>query len=121
MNIINNAVAAMKEGGILSVSAEHMRNNVYVHFEDTGPGIASDNLYRIFDPFFTTKEVGDGTGLGLAVSYSIIKKIGGEILVRNRSASDTGKSGAVFSLHLPIAEDLSTKDFAPAMSGDENE
>ena len=104
MNIINNAIAAMKDGGILKVTAEQIQNKVYIHFEDTGNGIAPENLSRIFDPFFTTKEVGEGTGLGLSVSYSIIKKIGGEILVNSRTASDTQKSGTIFSLHLPVAE-----------------
>ena len=64
---------------------------------DNGPGIPNEVLNRIFDPFFTTKEVGTGTGLGLSISYSIMEKLGGRILV----ASEVGK-GTTFSLYIPI-------------------
>jgi len=121
LNIINNAISAMKDGGFLKVTAEHVLNEVHIHFEDTGTGIAPENFSRIFDPFFTTKEVGEGTGLGLAVSYSIIKKIGGEILVKNRIASDTQESGTTFSLHLPVAENRSTGIQMIAQPGDDYE
>ena len=121
LNIINNAIAAMKDGGLLKVTAEQVPDEIHIHFEDTGTGIAPENLSRIFDPFFTTKEVGEGTGLGLAVSYSIIKKIGGEILVNSRTTSDTQESGTIFSLHLPVAENRTTEIQRIAQPGDDYE
>ncbi len=63
---------------------------------DSGSGIADGNLERLFDPFFTTKPVGTGTGLGLSISYSIIKRMGGDISVQ----SEVGK-GTTFTLFLP--------------------
>ncbi|MNG25228.1 Wide host range VirA protein [compost metagenome] len=64
---------------------------------DTGGGIAEENLTRVFEPFFTTKPVGQGLGLGLAVSYGIVRELGGSLEVSN------GPAGAVFSLTLPAA------------------
>jgi len=64
---------------------------------DTGTGISPEHLSRIFDPFFTTKGTGEGTGLGLSVSYGIVKDHGGEILVESRP----GK-GSVFTVILPV-------------------
>jgi signal transduction histidine kinase len=64
---------------------------------DTGYGIGKKNLSRIFDPFFTTKPTGEGTGLGLSVSYGIIKNYEGEILVESRR----GK-GSTFTVVLPV-------------------
>jgi signal transduction histidine kinase len=68
-----------------------------IRFSDTGKGIAAENLHRIFDPFFTTKSASKGTGLGLAVSYGIIKKHGGDIAVE----STMGK-GTTFTVRLPV-------------------
>ena len=68
-----------------------------VSFADTGPGIPPEIMYKIFDPFFTTKPTGMGTGLGLAVSYGIIKDHDGEIHVD----SAPGK-GATFVIQLPV-------------------
>jgi signal transduction histidine kinase len=71
--------------------------NVEIVFSDTGQGIPGEHIHKIFDPFFTTKDAFKGTGLGLAVSYGIIKKHGGEIEV----ASEIGK-GTTFTVRLPI-------------------
>ncbi|HXK27772.1 MAG TPA: ATP-binding protein, partial [Candidatus Binatia bacterium] len=68
-----------------------------ISFEDDGAGIAPENLDRIFDPFFTTKDVGEGTGLGLTVSYGIIKDHEGEIKVE----SELGKFTR-FLIYLPM-------------------
>jgi signal transduction histidine kinase len=76
-----------------------------VEVEDTGSGIDPKNLSRIFDPFFTTKPVGQGTGLGLSLSYSIVQKHGGRIEVR----SEVGK-GTVFRVVLPIQSPINKAD-----------
>ena len=72
-------------------------DNVKIAIEDTGSGIAPENLSRIFDPFFTTKPVGQGTGLGLSLAYGIMQKHRGKIEVH----SQLGK-GTCFTLTLPI-------------------
>jgi two-component system NtrC family sensor kinase len=77
------------------------RQYIEIEFTDTGPGIPEEHLGRVFEPFFTTKPVGKGTGLGLAVSYGIIKKHGGNIFVR----SEAGK-GASFHVRLPVESNL---------------
>ena len=99
MNLILNARHAMKEAGILSLATTHrpIQGRVEVKISDTGYGIQKQDLPRIFDPFFTTKPTGEGTGLGLSVSYGIVKNHGGEILVE----SDVGK-GSTFTVVLPL-------------------
>ncbi len=102
VNIITNAFQTMTEdgdGGCLTIRTEQQDGLIRIVFSDTGPGITPEDLGRIFDPFFTTKEVGDGTGLGLSVSYGVIKEHGGEITV----ASDPGE-GATFTIDLPIRQ-----------------
>ena len=97
MNIIFNAVDAMPEGGTLTLSTEPQEDDwVEVKIADTGIGMTEDLKGRIFDPFFTTKGV-TNSGLGLSVSYGIVKRHGGEILVE----SEVGK-GTTFLIHLPI-------------------
>lgn len=96
-NIVLNAIQAMRDGGCLTVSAAAKGDEVVISFRDTGIGIPEENLGRIFDPFFTTKEVGEGTGLGLSVSFFIVKQHQGTIDVE----SQVGK-GACFTIHLPL-------------------
>jgi signal transduction histidine kinase len=72
---------------------------VEIEFTDNGPGIPEEHLGKIFEPFFTTKSLGKGTGLGLAVSYGIIKKHNGTIFAK----SEVGK-GASFFVRLPQEE-----------------
>jgi len=105
-NLIVNAADAMTEGGKLTVTIRLMRAEsstdqryLEIVFEDTGGGIAGQDLDRIFEPFYTTKERGKGTGLGLFVSYGIIEKHGGTIDV----ASELGV-GTCFTIRLPLAE-----------------
>jgi two-component system, NtrC family, sensor kinase len=82
LNLIINAVQAMPSGGDLTIRVDQDKDSwVHITVQDTGVGIAEEHLPHIFDPFFTTKEVGQGTGLGLSVSYGIIKKHGGRITV----------------------------------------
>ena len=77
MNIILNAADAMSGSGALEIKAQRLERYVEISFSDTGPGIPVEHMEKIFDPFFTTKE--KGTGLGLAVSYNIIKSYQGDI------------------------------------------
>jgi signal transduction histidine kinase len=106
LNFITNGVDAMKNGGQLTITTRlnQQKDHIEIEFRDTGVGIMKKNLTKIFDPFFTTKDVGEGTGLGLAVSYGIIKKFGGEIQVESVSAEEnpTLTSGTVFTVKLPI-------------------
>jgi len=100
VNLFLNAIQAMPGGGALSVSAAVDRGNyVRVDVSDTGTGIPAEHLDEIFDPFFTTKKPGEGTGLGLSVSRSILEKLGGHIAVQ----SEPGQ-GTLFSVYLPRAE-----------------
>jgi signal transduction histidine kinase len=103
VNIITNAIAAMAGGGILTVKARRFGNQVQIDFSDTGHGIPPDKLGKIFDPFFTTKEPGKGTGLGLTVSYAIVKKFGGDIQVKSQTAAEGKKSGTTVTVLLPLA------------------
>jgi PAS domain S-box-containing protein len=104
LNIINNAVAAMERGGILTISAHQANGKVEVAFSDTGAGIPEEKLDKIFEPFYTTKKVGEGTGLGLSVSYGIIKRFGGDIQVVSQTEEHGDGQGTTFTVILPLAE-----------------
>lgn len=97
MNLIVNASHAIKESGVITIRTGVDGEWVWVEVSDTGVGIPAENLPRIFDPFFTTKPVGQGTGLGLSLSYNIVQKHSGRIDV----ISEVGK-GTTFTVHLPI-------------------
>lgn len=97
VNLILNAIDAMPNGGILTIRSYVEADNIIVEFEDTGTGIPKESLNKIFDPFFTTKE--KGTGLGLAVSYNIIKKMKGTLTVD----SELGR-GSLFRIVLPLID-----------------
>jgi len=101
MNLIMNAKHAIGDKGVLCLSTgmNASCNQVMVRIADTGYGIEKRNLAQIFDPFFTTKPTGEGTGLGLSVSYGIIKNHGGEILVE----SSPGE-GSAFTVVLPVRQ-----------------
>jgi signal transduction histidine kinase len=98
LNLFMNARDAMPSGGMLEVSTGAQNGSVEIEITDTGNGIPAEHLHRIFDPFFTTKASGRGTGLGLSVSYGIIKEHAGKVDVR----STPGK-GTSFRLEFPAA------------------
>lgn len=98
LNIMNNAVHAMGNDGILTITAKLIQGFIEVSFSDTGKGIKKDNIGHVFDPFFTTKDIGQGTGLGLTISYGIIQKHNGEIFAQSEGE---GK-GATFIIRLPL-------------------
>ena len=103
LNIITNAEQAMLNArgrGRLTIRtrSNHRKGFITIEIIDNGPGIPEKVQTRIFDPFFTTKDVGSGTGLGLSLSYGIIKEHGGDIFVRSRS----GKNGAHFFIEIPV-------------------
>jgi len=96
INLIQNAIQAMPQGGTLRVSLSQVNEAVALAVQDTGVGISPDNLRRIFDPFFTTKPAGEGTGLGLSVGYGIIARHHGRIDV-----DSTVGQGTTFTILLP--------------------
>lgn len=106
LNLITNARAAMKEGGTLTLKTFTDKNgkSVVVEISDTGEGIPEEQQDRIFEPFFTTKPEGEGTGLGLFVSYGIIMKYGGAIECESPIRGIRGPSqGTLFRITLPVA------------------
>jgi signal transduction histidine kinase len=100
LNLIINAVQAMKNGGRLRVGGYRNGSSVVVSVEDTGEGISEEHINRIFDPFFTTKQPGEGTGLGLWMTYEIIKSYVGDIAVSSKQGE-----GTVFTVTLKAAGD----------------
>ena len=100
LNIMMNASHAMEDSqGLLKVSSYDTGTTVNIEIADTGCGIAEENLKKIFDPFFTTKPVGQGTGLGMSISYDIVKRFQGEIKVK----SELGR-GTCFTISLPALD-----------------
>jgi signal transduction histidine kinase len=99
INLIMNAKHAVGKTGSIKLSSEFdpEAGQITVKVADTGHGIDKEHLPRIFDPFFTTKPIGEGTGLGLSVSYGIIKNHGGDILVETRP-----DKGSIFTVVLPV-------------------
>jgi two-component system NtrC family sensor kinase len=101
LNIIYNAVQAMPNGGVLRIHTYTPRVPDWIHIEfaDTGVGISAENLKHVFTPFFSTKQQSGGTGLGLYLSYSIIKREGGDLLVKSREGA-----GTTFTVKLPAVK-----------------
>jgi signal transduction histidine kinase len=103
LNLVTNAMAAMENGGDLTVrsSLERATRRAVAQVQDTGAGIRPEHMDHIFEPFFTTKPEGQGTGLGLFVSYGIVTSYGGTIECASSPASTTGKqSGTTFTVKL---------------------
>jgi len=102
LNLVQNAHQAMaRQSGerLLTVRLRRREGHVAIEVLDSGPGIASHLLSRIFDPFFTTKAPGEGSGLGLSVSYGIVGQHGGRLYAENRP-----EGGAIFVVELPAGE-----------------
>lgn len=101
VNLLSNAIDAMKGGDrrVLRVTLGHRDGRAAIEIADTGVGIAPEHLKSLFDPFFTTKETGEGLGLGLSISYGIVRELGGEILVDSAPGS-----GSTFTVVIPAID-----------------
>jgi signal transduction histidine kinase len=98
LNLINNAFAAMADGGNLEIRvARHSDNAISIEVADDGCGISESDMKRVFEPFFTTKSRTGGTGLGLSITYGLVQEIGGKIQVK----STVGK-GTRFTIIMPL-------------------
>ena len=125
VNLVVNARDAMKTGGHITIETSSVELDeespllagegaapgayAVLSVRDTGPGIPTDHLPRLFDPFFTTKDIGEGTGLGLATVYGIIRQSGGFVTVSNEPSG-----GASFTVYLPRVEEPSAAEAPPA-------
>ncbi|MBI5582238.1 MAG: two-component sensor histidine kinase [Deltaproteobacteria bacterium] len=98
LNIINNAFAAMEDGGRLKITLQRVNEeSVSVSFADTGRGIPVEDLKRVFEPFFTTKASKGGTGLGLSITYGLVRELGGTVQVES-----TVGQGTRFTVTIPL-------------------
>ncbi len=97
LNLIQNSEAATPKGGTMSIGASSVNEEIHIQVSDTGSGIAEEHLGKIFEPYFTTKQ--NGTGLGLTLTYKIIKEHGGDISVASRV-----NQGTTFTISLPIPQ-----------------
>jgi len=114
LNLVTNAAQAMgsRGGGMLTIVTRAEGRDAVLEVCDTGPGIPEDVRARIFEPFFTTKAEGEGTGLGLSVSYGIVGSHGGTIAVASSSAA-----GTTFRVTIPVLDDTAGTD-QPMMRDD---
>ena len=97
LNLVKNALAAMPGGGKLRLSADRIEDELRISVEDSGMGISEEDLPKIFEPYFTTKE--NGTGLGLTITFKIVREHDGEISVTSRPGQ-----GSTFIINLPIPQ-----------------
>lgn len=97
LNLLSNAIDALGREGTIQVKSRKIGSQIHVRVADNGPGIPASQQKRVFDPFFTTKDTGKGTGLGLWVSYNIMEKMGGGLVLK----SEAGK-GSTFTVQIPI-------------------
>lgn len=97
MNIIDNSCYAIKDKGTINIRLQKEENNVIIEIKDDGCGMTKEQTAKIFEPFYTTKPVGEGTGLGMSISYKVIQNHNGTISVE----SEEGK-GTKFTIRLPI-------------------
>ena len=105
MNLLLNAIDASGTNGAVALSMSHTADEVEIRVEDSGPGLTADEQDRLFEAFYTTKS--KGTGLGLAVTKTLLEKMGASIGVSNRNRQGNGtSSGACFRISLRTAEIL---------------
>ena len=97
VNIGLNGIQAMTDGGKLTVESRETDTGLLIKIADTGTGMDEEQVQKIFDPFYTTKDVGEGTGLGLFVTYSLVQNMNGKITVESHKGQ-----GACFQLELPV-------------------
>ncbi len=98
LNLVNNAIQAVDNGGFLKIRARMEGNrHVSLSIQDNGCGIPEDHLKKVFEPFFTTKIEGKGTGLGLSITYGLVQKLHGNITVQSKSGE-----GTTFMITLPV-------------------
>ena len=100
-NLIKNAFDAMPAGGTISIKMEDTLSDVIIVISDTGTGIKEEDRAKIFEPFFTTKSIGQGTGLGLATAYGIVKMHKGQITADSNNNPSHGATGTSFKIVLP--------------------
>jgi signal transduction histidine kinase len=103
INMIHNAVQSMPNGGDLKIRLECVDDVASIAIQDSGCGISQEDVKRVFDPFFTTKPEGEGTGLGLSVSYGIVANHNGQIHVQSKIGE-----GTTFTILLPVYQPSST-------------
>ncbi|HYS66475.1 MAG TPA: histidine kinase [Paraburkholderia sp.] len=103
MNLLVNATQAISERGTITIRTRRDGDGVSIAIADTGVGMSAGVQAKIFDPFYTTKPVGQGTGLGLSVSYGIVEKHGGRIVVESKPGE-----GACFTVWLPLTQSRET-------------
>jgi two-component system NtrC family sensor kinase len=104
-NLLTNACAAMPDGGEITITTEVEEGQFIFRVADSGVGIPAENVGKIFEPFFTTKQIGKGTGLGLAVSYGIIKMHRGQISVESNADPENGATGTTFTVRMPCRDE----------------
>jgi two-component system NtrC family sensor kinase len=100
-NLIKNAFDAMPAGGTVNIKLEDTLSDVIITISDTGTGIKEEDRAKIFEPFFTTKSIGQGTGLGLATAYGIVKMHKGQITADSNNNASKGQTGTSFKIVLP--------------------
>jgi iron only hydrogenase large subunit-like protein/nitrogen-specific signal transduction histidine kinase len=100
-NLIKNAIDAMPGGGDISIKLEDTYGDVIITISDTGTGIKEEDRAKIFEPFFTTKSIGQGTGLGLATAYGVVKMHKGQIIAESNDDPAKGPTGTSFKIVLP--------------------
>jgi signal transduction histidine kinase len=110
LNLINNAFQAMKNGGRLDISVrKEGEKTVSIRISDTGPGISPENKKKIFEPFFTTKGPEGGIGLGLSITFGLVRKLKGDISVQSKLGE-----GTAFEINLPIDTQGESQNEGPA-------
>lgn len=99
LNVINNSIEAIEDGGKLFIKTKQINDEVHIIISDDGTGISREHLLKVFDPFFTTKKANNGTGLGLSICHGIIEQHGGTITLKNNK-----RGGVDTTIKLPVAQ-----------------